>query len=150
MVELQKPRNLSASESKERGHGEGVCVYATLLESDTVHPYGRAKSDKRFVGVELRKKPKDLSASEREECGHGKGVGVDTTLLQSDTVQSYDPGKSGTSPVGFELRKKPKDLSVSEREERGFGEGVSTENVNESDVCTTYDVVCSRKTDRHL
>ncbi len=35
-VELQKPRNLSASESEDRGHGEGVGVYATLLQSDTV------------------------------------------------------------------------------------------------------------------
>jgi hypothetical protein len=35
-VELQKPRNLSASEREERGHGEGVGVYATLLQSDTL------------------------------------------------------------------------------------------------------------------
>jgi len=35
-VELQKPRNLSASESEERGHGEGGGVYATLLQSDTL------------------------------------------------------------------------------------------------------------------
>ena len=30
-VELQKPRNLSASESEECEHGEGVGVYTTLL-----------------------------------------------------------------------------------------------------------------------
>jgi hypothetical protein len=42
------------------------------------------------------------------------------------------------------------DLSASEREDRGYGEGVSTENVNESVLCTTYDVVCSRKTVRHV
>ena len=35
-VELQKPRNLSASESEGRGHGEGVGVYATLVQSDTL------------------------------------------------------------------------------------------------------------------
>ena len=35
-VELQKPRTLSASESEERRHGEGVGVYATLLQSDTL------------------------------------------------------------------------------------------------------------------
>ena len=52
--------------------------------------------------------------------------------------------------MGVELSKKPKDLSASEREERGYGEGVSTENVNESALCTTYDVVCSRKAARHL
>ena len=40
---------------------------------DTEHPYGRAKSDTRPVGVDLWKKPKDLSASENEECGHGEG-----------------------------------------------------------------------------
>ena len=102
------------------------------------------------MGVELRKKPKDLSASEREECGHGKGVGVHATLLQSDTVQPYGRAKAGTRPVGVGLRKKTKDLSTSHREERGHGEGVSTEIVNESALCTTYDVVCSRKAARHL
>ncbi len=30
-VELQKPRNLSTSESEECGHGEGVGMYVTLL-----------------------------------------------------------------------------------------------------------------------
>ena len=35
-VELQKPRNLSAHESEECEHGEGVGVYATLLQSDTL------------------------------------------------------------------------------------------------------------------
>ncbi len=52
--------------------------------------------------------------------------------------------------MGVGPNKKPKDLSASEREERGYGEGVSTENVNESVLCTTYDVVCSRKAARHL
>ena len=51
---------------------------------------------------------------------------------------------------GLGCAKKPKDLSASEREERGHGEGVSTEIVNESALCTTYDVVCSRKAARHL
>ena len=34
-VELLKPRNLSAHESEEYEHGEGVGVHATLLQSDT-------------------------------------------------------------------------------------------------------------------
>ena len=49
-------------------------MYATLLQSDTVHPYGRVKV--RSVGVELRKKPKDQSTSECVERGHGEGGGV--------------------------------------------------------------------------
>ena len=77
MVELQKPRNLSAHESEECEHGEGVGVY---------EPYGRAKAGTRPVGVELRKKPKDLSASESEERGHGEGGGVYASLLQPDTL----------------------------------------------------------------
>jgi hypothetical protein len=127
-----------------------MVAQTTLIQSDTVHPYGCAKADTRTVGVDLRKKPKDLSVSEREERGHGKGVGVYGTLLQSDTVHPYGRAESDTRSVGFELRKKPKDLSVSEREDRGYGEGVSTENVNESALCTTYDVGCSRKTVHHL
>ena len=89
-VELQKPRNLSASESEERGHGKGVGVYATLLQSGTIQSYGRAKAGTRPVGVRLRKKPKDLIASEREERGHGEGVGVCATLLRSDTVDMVE------------------------------------------------------------
>ena len=77
-VELRKKtKDLSASEREERGHGEGGGVYATLLQSDTVQPYGRAKEGTRPVGVEVRKKPKDLSASEREERGYGEGVGTE-------------------------------------------------------------------------
>ena len=72
------------------------------------------------------------------------------TLLQSDTVQSYGRAKAVTRPVGVGLRKKPKDLTASKKEERGYGEGVCTENVNESALCTTYDVVCSRQVARHL
>ncbi len=34
-----KQKDLSASEREERGHGKGVGVYATLLQSDTVQPY---------------------------------------------------------------------------------------------------------------
>ena len=59
-------------------------MYATLIQSDTVHSYGRAKSDTSRGGAELRKKPKDLIASERQERGHVKGVGVYDTLQQSD------------------------------------------------------------------
>ena len=62
-------------------------MYATLMQSDTVQSYGRAKiADTRPVGVELRKKPKDLSANKSEEFGHGEGEGVYGTLLQSDTL----------------------------------------------------------------
>ena len=43
--------------------------------------------------------------------------------------------------MGVGLCKKPKDLSVSEREKSGYGEGVSTENVNESAVCTTHGIM---------
>ena len=35
-VELQKPRNLSVHESGECDHGEGMGVYDTLLQSDTL------------------------------------------------------------------------------------------------------------------
>ena len=70
----QKPKDLSGSESEERGHGEGGGVYATLLQSDTLQPYGRVKEDASPGGVGLRKNPKDLSASEIEDRGHGEGV----------------------------------------------------------------------------
>ncbi len=49
---MQKPRNLSASESEDSGHGEGVGVYGTLVQSDTLKTYGRAKVDTRPVGVD--------------------------------------------------------------------------------------------------
>ena len=35
-VEIQKQRNLSVHESEECDHGEGVGVYDTLLQSDTL------------------------------------------------------------------------------------------------------------------
>ena len=66
-VELQKPRNLSTHESEECEYGEGGCVYATLMVSDTLHPYVRAEEDKR--PGRARKKPNDLSACESEERG---------------------------------------------------------------------------------
>jgi hypothetical protein len=60
-VELRKkPKDLRASEREsweEREHGEGGDVYATLLQSDTVKPYGRAKTGTRPLGVGMRKKP---------------------------------------------------------------------------------------------
>ncbi len=65
-VDLQKPRNLSTSESEEHGYWEGVGVYDTLIQSDTVQEYGRVKAGTRPVGVEIHKKPKDLSVSERD------------------------------------------------------------------------------------
>ena len=96
---LKKPKDLIASERKERGHGKGMGVYATLLQSDTVHPHGHTKTDTSPVGVEMCKKPKDLIASEREEHGYGKGVCVYGTLL-SDTVHPYGLSEADTSPVG--------------------------------------------------
>ena len=42
----KKPKDLSASES-ERGHGKVGGLYTTLLQSDTVKSYGRAKSGTR-------------------------------------------------------------------------------------------------------
>ena len=55
----KKPKDLSASESEECGHWEGRDVYAnltsSLLRSDTVQAYGRAKGGTRPAGVELRK-----------------------------------------------------------------------------------------------
>jgi hypothetical protein len=59
---------------------DGVGVYSTLLQSDTVQSYGRSKAGTRPVGFGLRKKPKDLITSDREERGDGKGVGVYDTL----------------------------------------------------------------------
>jgi hypothetical protein len=41
----KKPKDLSASDIEERGYGKGVGVHATLLQSDTVQQYGRAKTD---------------------------------------------------------------------------------------------------------
>ena len=48
-------------------------MYATLMKSDIVHPYGRAKGGTSPVGVEMCTKPNDLSPSESEGCGHGEG-----------------------------------------------------------------------------
>jgi hypothetical protein len=42
-VRNQRTLDLSACESEERGYGEGGDVYATLMESDTVEPSGRAE-----------------------------------------------------------------------------------------------------------
>ena len=78
----KKPKDLIGSEREESGHGKGVGVNPTLLQSDTVQSYGLTEVDTRPVGVELCKKPKDLSVSDREDRGHGKGVGVYATLLQ--------------------------------------------------------------------
>ncbi len=42
----KKPKHLSASEREERGHGEGVGVPDTLLQSDTVQLYSDCVSHK--------------------------------------------------------------------------------------------------------
>ena len=47
----KKTKDLSASEREERGHGKGVGVYSTLMKSDTVQSYGRAKEVTRPVDV---------------------------------------------------------------------------------------------------
>ena len=36
----KKPKDLSTNESEERGHGEGVGVYTTLIQSDTLKSNG--------------------------------------------------------------------------------------------------------------
>ena len=61
-------------------------VYTTLLQSDTVQPYGHSKTVTSPVGVELNKTPKDLNVSESEDRGYGEGGCVYVTLLQSDTL----------------------------------------------------------------
>ena len=56
-VELRKkPKEQSSSESKECGHGEGVGVYSTLVQSDTLSIFGRTKAGMSPVGVGLRKR----------------------------------------------------------------------------------------------
>ena len=62
-------------------------MYTTLLQSDTVQPYGRTKAGMWSVGVGLRKQPKDLSVSEREERGHGEGVSTEDVR---ESVLWYD------------------------------------------------------------
>ena len=52
----KKPKNLSASEKEDREYGNGVGVYATLLQTDTVQSYGDAKVGTRPVGIDLGKK----------------------------------------------------------------------------------------------
>ena len=49
----KKPKDLSTSEREKRKYGKGVGVYATLKKSDTVNPYGLAKTCTRTVGVDL-------------------------------------------------------------------------------------------------
>lgn len=83
----KKTKDLSATERDDREDGEGRDVYATLIQSDTVQSYGRAKTDTSPGRVHLCKNKKDLSASEIEDRSHGEGGGVYATLLQSDTVQ---------------------------------------------------------------
>ena len=58
---------MSAHESEECERGEGVGVYPTLLQSDTLQSYGRAKAGTRPKGVGLCKKAKDLSAMIAED-----------------------------------------------------------------------------------
>ena len=82
----KKPKDLSRSEREERGHGEGGGVYPTLIQADTVHPYGRGNEGTSPVGVELRQKPKDLSASEREERGYGEGVSTEDVRSRHDGI----------------------------------------------------------------
>jgi hypothetical protein len=102
-----------------------VGVHATLLQSDTVHPYGRAKAGTRPLGVELRKKPKDLSAHDMRVKSVGMGRVLVCMLLCCSQIQ----------------------LSIAIWS-RKSEEGVSMEDVRESALC--YDVVCSRKAAGHL
>jgi hypothetical protein len=56
-----------------------VCVYGTLMESDSVEPSGRTEGDTR--PGRTRRKPKNLSVCESEERGRGEGGGVYGTLM---------------------------------------------------------------------
>ena len=49
----KRPKDLITREREECGHGEGVGVYVTLLQSDTVQTYGHTKAGTRPVGVGL-------------------------------------------------------------------------------------------------
>ena len=62
-------------------------MYATLQQSDTLKPYGRAKAVTSPEGVGFRTKPKYLSASEREERENGEGGGVYATLMCGSQIQ---------------------------------------------------------------
>ena len=62
-------------------------MYATLMQSDTLKSYGRAKAGTRPGGVDLCKRPKDLSASERGKHGHGEGVSTEDVR---ESVLWYD------------------------------------------------------------
>ena len=84
----QKPMDLSASEREDRGHGKGVGVHTTLLQSDTVHPYCHTKAGTRPGGVGLCKIPKHLSVSEREERGHREGVSTED--VRENALCTYD------------------------------------------------------------
>jgi hypothetical protein len=86
----KKPKDLSGSEREERGHGEGVGLHDTLLQSDTVQSYGRVKEDTRTVWFDLHKNQRtcqNLSTSEREERGYGKGVRTENV---NERVFMYD------------------------------------------------------------
>ena len=49
----------------------------TLIQSDTVHPYGHVKGGTSPGGVGLRGKKKDLSEGEREKREFGEGVSTE-------------------------------------------------------------------------
>ena len=63
-------------------------MYPTLIQSDTVQPYGLVKTDTRRGGVGLSKKPKDLSESGRVECGNGEGVSIED--VRESVLGTYD------------------------------------------------------------
>jgi hypothetical protein len=46
VVLRKKPKDLSGSEREECGDREGVGVYDTLLQSDTVQSYGHGKEER--------------------------------------------------------------------------------------------------------
>ncbi len=59
-----------------------MCVYDTLMESDSVEPGGRTEGDTRLQRPgQTRRKPKNLSVCESEERGRGEGGGVYGTLM---------------------------------------------------------------------
>ena len=84
---MQKPWNLSVHKSEECGHGKGVGVYVTLLQSDTVQPYGHVKANCGGLTTQKDKGP-ECNSSEREECCHGEGVSTED--VRESALCTYD------------------------------------------------------------
>ena len=82
----KKPKDLCTSESEEHEDGQGVGVYPTRLQSDTVQAYGCVNGDTRPV-LDYAKKSKDLSVSVREDRRDGENVS--TGDVREGTLCTY-------------------------------------------------------------